>query len=216
MSLAWHAAVASVAAFVIAFVASMPLAGPISVIVVSRAARHENRAALEMATGAAIAEGGYAGLALWGFATFLAHHPLATPISHAVSALVLLAIGVHFMTWDFRSSKAGGGKAGLLVGFTVSALNPTLLVTWSVVVAALDARGVVLTPILALPFGVSAAAGIVAWNATLLAVLHRFAGHVPKRTVTRLVRGMGVLLVAVGGWTAVGVARVALHYFSRA
>jgi threonine/homoserine/homoserine lactone efflux protein len=125
-------------------------------------------------------------------------------------------MGVHFMTCELRSSKAGGGKAGLLVGFAVSALNPTLLVTWSVVVAALDARGVVLTPILALPFGVSAAAGIVAWNATLLAVLHRFAGHVPKATVTRLVRGMGVLLVAVGGWTAVSVVRVAVHYFSRA
>jgi threonine/homoserine/homoserine lactone efflux protein len=216
MSVALHALVASLAAFLIAFVGSMPLAGPISVIVISRAAQHQNRAALAMAVGAAIAEGAYAGVALWGFATFLAHHPLATPISHAVSALVLLAVGVHFTTWKYRSSTADDGKAGVLVGFGVSALNPTLLVTWSVVVAALDARGVVLTPILGLPFGLSAAAGIVAWNVTLVTLLRRFAGHVPKTTVTRMVRGMGVLLVAVGGWTAVGVVRGAVHFFARA
>ncbi len=216
MSFVLRAVVASVAAFVIAFVGSMPLAGPISVIVVSRAAQHQGRAALTLAVGAAAAEGIYASVALWGFSTFLAHHPLATPISHAVSALVLLAIGIHFTTWKYRPAEKGDQKPGLLVGFAVSALNPTLLLTWSVVVATLDARGLDLTPSLALPFGVCAAAGIVAWNATLVALLARFAGKVPTRGVTRLVRGMGVLLVVVSGWTAVGVVRGAVHFLVRA
>ena len=167
-----------------------------------------------MSVGAAIAEGGYAGLALWSFATLFAHHPLAAPLSHAVSAVVLLVIGVHFTTWKYPSPGAENGRAGLLVGFAVSALNPTLLVTWSVVVASLDARGFELTPALAVPFGVCAAAGIVAWNATLVSLLGRFAGNVPKRGVTRLVRGLGLVLVVVSGWTAVSLVKGAVAAWS--
>jgi threonine/homoserine/homoserine lactone efflux protein len=215
MNAALHAVVAAVAAFVVAFVGSMPLAGPVSIIVVARAAQGQRGAALAMSVGAAVAEGGYAAIALWSFATLFAHHPLAAPISHAVSALLLLAIGLHFTTWKCRSPGAEDRKAGLLVGFAISALNPTLLVTWSVVVATLDARGLDLSPALAVPFGVCAAAGIVAWNATLVSLLGHFAGEVPTKAVTRLVRCMGVLLVVVSAWTAVGVVKGAVHAWSR-
>jgi threonine/homoserine/homoserine lactone efflux protein len=215
---ALHEAVAPIAAFVLAFVGSVPLAGPVSIIVVSRVARREPGVALRMAIGAAVAEGGYAGVAFWGYATFLAHHPLVGTIAHGVSALLLVGIGAHFVFW-----KGGGDgwkharprdqrRGSLLVGFLVSAFNPTLLVTWSVLVAMLDARGALSDrPAIAVPFGLCAAGGIVAWNAILVGSLMRLGGRIPHGVLTRVVRGMGIALVVIGAWTAVGFVREASH-----
>src|SRR5208282_1597048 len=86
----------SLVAFVFAFVGSLPLAGPIALLVVSNAASGRTKEALRIALGAAVAEGIYAFLAFWGFATFLARHALVLPISHGVTAVILCALGARF------------------------------------------------------------------------------------------------------------------------
>src|SRR5215471_1241504 len=59
------AVVVSIVAFVLGFVGSMPVAGPISVMVVSRTAEGNWRAARRIAYGASVAEALYAFLAFW-------------------------------------------------------------------------------------------------------------------------------------------------------
>jgi threonine/homoserine/homoserine lactone efflux protein len=198
----------SLVAFIFAFVGSIPLAGPVSVMVVSRAARREYREAFRLALGAAVAEGGYAGLAFWGFATFLARHQIVLPISHAVSAVVLIALGAYFVHWkhhDAKEKEKNGRRSGFWVGLTISTLNPTLLITWSAVVAAIYARQLVrLDPLLAIPFGVFGAAGVAGWNAVLVRILEKLGGKVPEKLLTWVVRGMGLLLLTIGVWSAVG------------
>jgi threonine/homoserine/homoserine lactone efflux protein len=203
--------VVSIVAFVLGFVGSMPLAGPISVMVVSRTAERRARDARHLAYGAAVAEALYAFLAFWGFSTFLARHKAALPISHAVTALVLLAIGVHFMRWkrkDKSRAKERRGRSHFVLGLTVSILNPTLLLTWSAVTTALYSRQIVpMEELMAVPFGLSAGAGVAAWNIVLVAVLKRFANRFPERAVTWTVRGMGMLLVAIAVWSGVDLVR---------
>ena len=127
----------SLVALAFGFFGSMPLAGPIAVLTVSRAAHDRFDEALRIAAGASIAEGIYAGVAFWGFTTFLARTPLIVPISHGATAIVLTAVGARFVFWRMSEARdAHESRAGtLLLGFTVSMLNPTLLLTWSAAVA---------------------------------------------------------------------------------
>jgi threonine/homoserine/homoserine lactone efflux protein len=204
---------ATVAACLIAlgfgYVGSMPLAGPIAVMVVSRAARALFGDALRVGLGAAIAEGIYAGVAFWGYTTLLSRHPLVLPLSHGVSALVLVVLGIRFAVWRPRDEKdRRAHKAGtVLVGFSVSAMNPTLLVTWGAAVAFLYSKGLSGMPALvALPFGACAALGVAAWAATLVAILRKYEGKLPRGVLTWTVRLLGMALVGLGSWSGVQLA----------
>jgi threonine/homoserine/homoserine lactone efflux protein len=200
-----------VMALAFGFVGSMPLAGPIALLAVSRATLGRYGDALRVGLGAAAAEGVYAGFAFWGYTTFLARHAVVVPISHGMTAVVLVAVGVRFVVW--RPSQQGarnGNEAGtVLLGFSISAINPTLLLTWSAGVAFLYSKGLSEPPALyAVPFGLSGAAGIAAWFVSLAALLKRFGGKLPTAALTWTVRGMGLVLVGLGLWSGAQLVRV--------
>ena len=196
-----------VVALVFGFMGSMPLAGPIALLAVARASRGKYSEAFRIGLGAAAAEGLYAGIAFWGYTTFLARHAIVVPVSRAVTAIVLTAIGARFVFWkppadqkDTRENKAGTA----LLGFSVSAINPTLLLTWSAAVAALYSRGLGETPsVYAIPFGLCAAAGIAGWFFTLAVLFRRYGGKLPEAAITWVIRAMGLALVVLALWSAV-------------
>lgn len=205
-----------VMALVFAFVGSMPLAGPIALMAVSRATRGKYRDALHIGLGAAAAEGIYAGIAFWGYTTILARYAIVVPISHGTTAVVLVAVGIRFALWrppageDGSGRGSGGNKAGTaLLGFSVSAINPTLLLTWSAAVAFLYSRGLKEPPAAyAIPFGLCAMAGVGVWFVTLAALLRRYQGKLPREALTWIVRVMGLVLVVLGVWSGVKLVRM--------
>lgn len=81
---------------VAAFIASMPVAGPIAALVVRHALEGRPKSALMLGIGTGLAEGIYAFLALWGFSTFLADYPIIIPISKIVAAVILIGLGFWF------------------------------------------------------------------------------------------------------------------------
>ena len=90
------------------FAGSMPLAGPVAVLVVSRGALKEYTAAFRIGLGAAVAEGVYAFLAFWGFATFLARYPAVLPISHGQLCFftnIKKFLILYFYSFNFKSFK---------------------------------------------------------------------------------------------------------------
>jgi threonine/homoserine/homoserine lactone efflux protein len=192
------------------FFGSMPLAGPIAVMVFSRASHRRYREALHIGLGAAVAEGIYAAVAFWSFTSLLASHPLVVPVSRAVTAVVLSALGVRFALWKATARKDTHERAAgtALVGFSLSAINLTLLVTWSAAVAFLYAKGVgEPSNLAAVPFGVCAAAGIAGWFVVLVAILRRFEGKLPVAVLVWTIRGLGVALVVLGVWSGVQLAQ---------
>ncbi|MCL2449112.1 MAG: LysE family transporter [Polyangiaceae bacterium] len=192
-------------ALVFGYVGSIPLAGPIAVLMLSRAAQRRFGEALRIGFGAAMAEGIYAGLAFWGFTTFLARQPIVLPLSRAMAAIILSAVGGWFVFWrpgtakpDTRAHMAGT----VLLGFSISALNPTLLLTWSAAVAFLYSKGFGGQPaFVAVPFGVCASAGVALWIACLVRLLERYGGRLPRGAMAALVRIMGLGLVGLGAWS---------------
>ena len=207
----------SIIGFVFGFIGSMPLAGPIAVLVVSHAFQGRHAAALRLAFGAATAEAIYAFVAFFTFTTLLARHPIVVPISHAVTAVVLLVVGVYFLRWKDRSAAAQGASdpparenksAKFFLGFSVCALNPTLLVTWSAATAVLYSKGVAhLTSPMAIAFGAAAGLGVATWQVVLVALIRRYQERFPRRALAWIVRGMGLLLVAIALWSAVDLVR---------
>jgi threonine/homoserine/homoserine lactone efflux protein len=206
------AAVICAAAIVIAFLGSMPLAGPVAILTLSRAASGRFQEALRIGLGAAAAEGIYAGFAYWGFATFLPHHRLVAPISEGATSVLLVVLGTRFVFWHpppDEKKDPGETKTGTaLLGFSISALNPTLLVSWTTVVAFLSSRGTERhSVLLALPFGASAGVGVATWFACLVKLLQRLENKLPVKAFRWTIRTMGVALVVIGVGTGARLVR---------
>jgi threonine/homoserine/homoserine lactone efflux protein len=194
------------------YVGSVPLAGPIAVIVLSRAARGRFGEALRIGAGAAVAEGLYAGAAFWSFAALVHRSALLRPIARGATALVLLPLGLYFVFW--RSTEKGRvdrheSRAGTaLLGFTISALNPTLLITWSAAVGfSFSRQAPTIREWDAFPFGLSAGAGVVLWFLTLVLLVRRYKDKVRSDAISWVVRGLGVTLLFMGIWSTFDVVR---------
>jgi threonine/homoserine/homoserine lactone efflux protein len=195
--------------FLFGFVGSIPVAGPISALVLGRALDARYREGLAIAVGAALAESIYAALAFWGVGALLAAHPWLDPASRLVAGGVLLALGVAFLRYrpDPHSPQpvpTGRKTRGFLLGFWITALNPTLIATWTAATATLASTGfAVLTPNGVVPFAAAACLGILCWFTVMLATIRRLAGGIGARKFQRLLPILGTVLVFAGGMVAV-------------
>lgn len=190
------------------FIGSIPVAGPISLLVVAHGTR-ESRLSLGIAAGGAVAEGIYAYAAFFGLAALLDRHPELLTVTRVMGAVAMTGLGLYFVA---RKSKAeathqeakGAFLRGVSLGFGVTIINPSFIATWSAAASVLVSSGLLpaIHPRAALPFAAGAMVGIVAWFALLIALLQRFGGNLSKRGLDRLVRVVGALLIALGAWFA--------------
>jgi threonine/homoserine/homoserine lactone efflux protein len=212
---------AALLGFAIGFVTSMPVAGPVSLLVFGRGLQGKGRSGAYLALGSAIAESSYAYLAFWGFSTLLAQHAWIEPVSRALSAVLLTALGIRFARMHTTAPSATpaeggrqvGNKRSFLLGLTITALNPTLIATWGVVVAALHAADIVpFGAANALPFAVGVGCGSAAWFVVLLNLLGRYKSRFPAETLDRVMRVMGFFAIGVGLYFALRFAMYFRHH----
>jgi threonine/homoserine/homoserine lactone efflux protein len=197
-------------ALVLSFVGSMPIAGPIAVVVLSKGLDNRPRSGLFVAIGAALAESVYAGLAFLGLTAALERYPLLIPISRITGCAILIGLGVYFIVRkpkkqeekkEEKKEDAAATTAfrSFFLGLSVTALNPTLIVTWTAAVSAAQSTGLLrVSEIDALPFGLGVLSGIISWFATLLWLLTRFRKKLRPESMDRMIRGMGIVLVLAG------------------
>lgn len=203
--------IAALLGFAFGFVGSMPVAGPISLLVFGRGLQDRARSGAYLAAGAAIAESVYAYLAFWGFSELLAPYTWIELVSRGLAALLLTGLGIHFVrrsapppTTGLAPYKDVGNKRSFVLGFTITALNPTLVASWGAAVTTLHSFHVVaFGPGRALPFSIGVCLGITSWFWLLLGLLARFRNRFQASTVERVVRVMGVGLIGLGLFFAV-------------
>lgn len=193
--------------FAAGWIASVPIAGPISALVVARGIEGRFRAGAYIALGGGLVEALYAFLAFWGFSTFLADYPIIAPISQASGAVVLLVLGVVFLRKRIKkaeSARPTGDSAwsNFALGAWICAINPTLIATWSAFVTTVHGSGIVdlREGAMALPFALGCAAGICGWFLTLLAGIRRHRDRFREETLGRLVQGIGAVLLLTSAW----------------
>ena len=190
------------------FVGSMPLAGPISLMVFTRGLGGAWRGGLAIAAGAALAEGGYAFLAYWGMGELLTRLPVLALVARGLAALILVGLGVWFLRAQPASPSArrlpDHLRSSFAIGLGVTALNPTLLATWTAAAAVLHSLRVVAPTLGAAgPFALGVAVGIAGWFALLLAAIDRYRDRFHPELVRVVLRVVGALLIAMGAWAAV-------------
>jgi threonine/homoserine/homoserine lactone efflux protein len=187
------------------FFGSVPVAGPIAVLVFAYGLEGRFRSAVFLSIGAAVAEAIYACAAFWGVGTLLERYPSVVPACNGVAAALLIALGIALIRRqpseaEEKKPDDGEGRAFSL-GFTIAILNPTFLATWSAVMAALYGAGVMTHgTAMAAPFAVGVFAGIVAWFSLLVYLVKRFAGRFTRQSLDRFVKAMGVFLLVIGAW----------------
>lgn len=202
--------IAALLGFAFGFVGSMPVAGPVAILVVGRGIEDRLRSGVYLALGAAIAESAYAYFAYWGFSELLTRYGWIEPLSRALAAVILIALGLRFtlkhMTPEARPEGADlnvGNKRSFLLGMTITALNPALMATWGAAVTMLHSLDVVVfTQASALPFSIGVCVGISSWFTLLLVLLSRHRGRFQPGTLAKLVRVMGGFLILLGLWFA--------------
>ena len=193
--------------FVLGFCGSIPVAGPVSILVFGRGLQNRQQSARYLAAGSALAESVYAYLTFWGFGALLGSMPWIEPIMHVAAAVLLTVLGLRFAFKPPSSESAdpeqtpssGGNKRNFLLGITITILNPTLMATWGVAVTTLPSFGMEsFGQDRALPFSFGVCAGIIAWFTVLLWLLERYKGRFERAIVDRIVRVMGLLLIGLG------------------
>src|SRR5262249_60220037 len=161
------------------------------------------RAAPGLGGGPAVAEAGYAILAFLGTTAALSQFRWLIPVSRVLGALILIGLGLWFALGPHRHHEAKvtrKARNGLWIGLAVTAVNPTLIVTWTAVVTILHSAGFLRVEFLdAFPFGLGVAVGVAGWFAVLVELIRMLRDRLKEETLDRIVRVIGWILVVAGG-----------------
>jgi threonine/homoserine/homoserine lactone efflux protein len=196
-----------IAGAVLAFVSSMPIAGPVAVLVLERGLVGRKREGLGVALGSATAESIYAFVAFWTMGAALNAAPGILRVSRMVGAGVMVVLGIYLATRKSRPRSlgphapepAGRKRRGFLLGLSVTFLNPTIIATWTAATATVHTTGLVGTGLLsAIVFAAGVGTGIVGWFTTMLRLLRRFQSGLRPETIDRVLHVTGWLVVAIG------------------
>lgn len=197
---------AAIVGLVFGFIGSIPVAGPISALVLHRGLERRYTSATFIGIGGALAEGAYAFLSFWSFSSFLARHAWIEPVSRGLAAVILFALGFTFFRYktkvdDEEDRKADSAFQSFLLGASITAINPTLIATWSATAVTLYSTGLIdMKPIEALPFAGGAALGIGSWFTLFVAILRRYGDRFKPATLERVVRSIGLALMGLAVW----------------
>ena len=190
-------AILAVAVLIGIFAAIAPV-GPVTILFVRRAIARDYATALYIGMGRVLPETIYCGLATFGIAAVLSEFPGAKATIEALGTLLVFVLGVWFAlqkklpeTPDDERTRKGRWS-----GFLISAMNPSLLLSWSAI-SALAMAVAKHHPTIGqkLTFAVGVGCGIALGYIALLWTIRRYDESINVRLVTHIIRGIGVAFV---------------------
>ncbi len=190
------------AGFVLGWVGSMPIAGAVSIFVFQRGLSGRLKAGLSLSVGAAVAEALWCLVAMLGAEQIMTRWPAAEGIAKVVGAIILLALGLFFLTRKSSAlpvdedtlATANYGR-DFWLGFSLVGGNISVPLNWLALLTV--AVGLGFHPETASPwiFVTGVALGIVAWFALLLKLLDTYRTRFGPEKIQWIMRGMGLLLI---------------------
>ena len=188
--------------FGLSFLGSVPMTGPLALLVLDRIIAAQRAAAFWVAAAGALVEAVVAGAVAIFLPLLLRHSDAVVGVARGTGAIVILAVGLTLVVRPglLQAIKTERKHQSLLAGFLTTALNPTLLATWTVIVTGLhssgafkggDQRG--------FAFGLGVGAGALGWFALILLVSRHWQLERLTKYRSELGRGVGVLLTVLGG-----------------
>lgn len=200
--------IAMVLGFLLGFIGSIPLAGPIAVMVLHLGLKRQYIQARLLALGGCVAEGVYCLLAALGMETVLSSYPRVAFAAELIGAGLFIAMGVVFL---LTQPGAEGEKpedavdvdntSPFVLGLMVAGLNPMLLLTWSAVATALRNLIGPFEPWEIGLFTVAVATGIYMWFVVMIGFMQRHGQRISPVNMAIGVRICGVAMTALGLWS---------------
>jgi threonine/homoserine/homoserine lactone efflux protein len=185
----------------LAFVGSIPMTGPLALLVLDRIIAMQRKAALWIALAGALVEGFIAALVATLLPLILRHSDAIVLRARLSGALVIFAVGTTLaLRPDLLASiKTDRKRTSFLAGFLTTALNPTLLATWTVTVTTLHSNGMLqgggaLGPV----FGIGVAVGALGWFALLLLLARSSRLSRLEKHRSAFGRSIGIILALLG------------------
>ena len=186
------------------FLGSIPLAGPVALLVMTRGISGDIKGAGEIAIGAAVAEGLLAGAVFAGLGALYTQYPQIEDGIEWVGALALVAIGLWFLIRGVSENSAGDdvqeerpGRHSL--GFMLVIGNPGMIGTWGAALAALEGTGFVhATATGALGLGLGVIMGVCGWFFLMLRIIQAYESAIKISVINRVVRALGAAIAIVG------------------
>ena len=130
----------SIAGLIVGFIFSMPIAGPISILVTSNALKGKRKYGNYVTLGASLADLVYVFAAVYGLTRFYSLYKPVIPYVLLAGALFLLYLGFkisktkvdleHMDDGNKIAGKLKNDRNGFLTGFLLNFLNPTLFLGW--------------------------------------------------------------------------------------
>ena len=139
-----------ISAFLLGLVVALLAAGPVNLLVLKNALIGKYKNSISMIIGASIMEAIYCGFALVITGVVLHHTNRITIVSTSISTAIFLIMGLYFLISDQSQKKIKSGISSrneivfsFLTGFILVAMNPAIIVAWSIATGTLISFGII-------------------------------------------------------------------------
>ena len=189
------------------FLGSIPLAGPVALLVMTRGLARDFHQARAIALGASLAEGIMAAFAFAGLGMIYGHFPDLERVFQWLGAVVLIALGAWFWARGITRNKPASdasasprrGATAFLLGFGMIIGNPGMIGTWGGAIAAIEAAGMLSPePSRAFGFGLGVCGGVFSWFVLLLKLISRYGDIIAASALHFVVKCIGCALCVAG------------------
>lgn len=198
---------ASLLGLALGFIGSMPVAGPIALLVLRKGLRGRYEEGVALALGAAISEAAYCALALLGFDYLFVRYPIVESASRVIGGMLLIGLGIGFAVMKTKEEPSDPQKLQVssratpfLTGLTVAGLNPTLIVTWSGVAAIVYSTFGAFGEWEKVGFPIGVGLGNFLWFVVMLMLMKRYQSRFRTTSITRGIKAVGIIMTGMGGW----------------
>ncbi|HLV19860.1 MAG TPA: LysE family transporter [Polyangiaceae bacterium] len=182
----------------IALIGSMPMTGPVAVLYLRSLLQDRRRQAFAIVLGGALAEGGCV-LAIGSLLpTLVRSQATLIPLTRGLGAAAVGALGLFLLLRPmvFMRGRRTRATGGFIAGAAVSALNPALFASWTIVLSSLYANHwLEVAALSSVPLAAGVSAGSVSWFCVVLMLSARLRRYLNAGRRLRLLRGYGVLLL---------------------
>jgi threonine/homoserine/homoserine lactone efflux protein len=129
----------TIAGFLAGFVLSMPIVGPIGILITSNALRGRLRFCIRTAIGAAVSEFFYVFIVVYGVSSLFSFYEPFIPYLLIIGTIVLLVTGIKISSTKLDLSHVDENgivsdklknKGGLRTGLLINLTNPSVLFSW--------------------------------------------------------------------------------------
>lgn len=190
--------------FALSLLGSLPMTGPLALLVLDRVMSGQRRSAMWIAFSGALVEGVIAAVIASLLPLVLQHSTSLVRIGRLSGAVVIFIVGLVLLLrpQTVTEIETGHRRQSLLVGFLATSLNPTLVATWTIAVTALHANGLLEGGFRQGPsFGAGVVLGVLGWLVLLLGIARWSAAERMRRHRAALGRSVGVILLLVSVFT---------------